>query len=342
MCFDIDTPEEKLSEYCGMADFVFHLAGINRPLKQEEFYEGNADLTQRVLKTLEQLGNTCPVLVTSSIQATLENDYGKSKKLAENYVFAYGKKNGAPIYVYRFSGVFGKWCRPNYNSVVATFCHNVANGEQLTINGRDTALKLIYIDDVIQEFFCALAGQPHLNSEGFCEVPEVYETTLGDLADKIESFRDSRSTFFVANMQNLFEKKLYSTYLSYLPEDEFSYTPKTNVDARGSFTELLKTPDRGQVSVNVIKPGITKGQHWHNTKNEKFIVIAGRGVVRYRKVGQDKVLEYPVSEEHIEILDIPVGYTHNIENTGDTNMVAIIWGNELLNPLNPDTYFEEV
>ena len=341
-CHDLETSDDELLEFCGVVDFVFHLAGVNRPEKNEEFYQGNSGLTQKLLDFLEKQQNLCPVLMPSSIHASSDNDYGKSKKQAEDLLFAYGKKHGATVYVYRLPGVFGKWCRPNYNSVVATFCHNIAHDEQVMINGRETAIRLVYIDDVVGEFLSAMRGVPNKKSDGFCEVPVTYETTLGELLDMIESFKDSRKSLSITDMSNPLKKKLYSTYLSYLPEEGFSYFPEMHRDSRGSFTELIKTFDRSQVSVNVIKPGVTKGQHWHNTKNEKFIVVFGSGVIRFRKIGQDQCLEYAVSSDPIEIVDIPVGYTHNIENTGGTDMVVLIWCNELLDPENPDTYYEEV
>ena len=257
-------------------------------------------------------------------------------------VIAYGKKHSIPVYVYRLPGVFGKWCRPNYNSVVATFCHNIAYGEQIIVNRRETSIRLVYIDDVVRDFLAAMEGSKTQNKDGFCEVPITHDTTLGKLADTIEAFKDSRDLLSVSDMSDPFTKKLYSTYLSYLPEDKFSYTPKTNTDSRGSFTELIKTPDRGQISVNVVKPGITKGQHWHNTKTEKFIVVSGEGVIRFRKIGSNQCIEYAVSSKRIEIIDIPVGYTHSIENTGDSDMVFIIWCIEIFDPLNPDTFYEEV
>jgi len=343
LCFDIDTSEEELGIFCESADFVFHLAGINRPEKAESFYEGNTGLTQKLLTILEDKGNSCPILITSSSQALLDNDYGKSKKAAENEVFAYGEKHNSQVYVYRLPGVFGKWCRPNYNSVVATFCHKIAQGESIEINGRETEIKLVYIDDVIKEFLLAMDGLANFDNENkFCEVPTVHEVSLGSIADSIESFRDSRKNLFIPDMLDPFQKKLYSTYLSYLPENQFSYEVVTHKDPRGSFTELLKTPDRGQMAVNIIKPGITKGQHWHNTKNEKFVVVSGKGAICFRKIGTDEVIKYSVSDEEIEIIDVPVGYTHSIINTGETDMVAFIWCNEVFDPNNPDTFFEEV
>ena len=340
--YDQDSTEEELREYCQSADFVFHLAGINRPKDAKEFYEGNTDLTHQVLGYLEEYENRCPVLLSSSIQAALDNDYGKSKHQAEEALLDYGKRHGSPVHVYRLPGVFGKWCRPNYNSVVATFCYKVAHGEEVQVNGRETALTLVYIDDVVNEFIACLKGSPHQTDEDFCSVPTTHDTTLGELIDCIESFRDSRSTLAIANMSNGLEKKLYSTYLSYLPEGAFSYPVKMNRDERGSFTELFKSPERGQVSVNITKPGIVKGQHWHNTKTEKFVVVSGEAIIRFRKIGQSEVITYKVSGDALEVVDIPVGYTHSIENVGQDDMVALIWCNEVFNPDTPDTNFEKV
>jgi len=341
-CFDLGTSDKELSEYCGNVDFVFHLAGINRPEKTEEFYSGNSDLTQKLLDFLEKQQNTCPVLLSSSTQALLDNDYGKSKKQAEDLVFAFGEKHRIPVYVYRLPGVFGKWCRPNYNSVVATFCNSIAHGEQIRVDGRETVIELVYIDDVINGFIAAMNDKPHRDDYGFCVVPISYKTNLGKLADIIETFKESRKTLSITDMSNPFEKKLYSTYLSYLPENEFSYTPVMHVDSRGSFTELVKTPERGQISINTIRPGITKGRHWHNTKTEKFIVVSGEGLIRFRKIGSDARIKYKVSSKRIEVVDIPVGYAHSIENTGESDLVVLIWCNELFDPENTDTYSEEV
>ena len=342
LCYDLDNQPEDLVRFCQQADFVIHLAGVNRPQHADEFYQGNRDLTEQIIQVLESQRNFIPILLSSSTQAELDNDYGKSKLQAEGLVFAYGRRNQVPVYVYRLPGVFGKWCRPNYNSVVATFCHNIARGEQVVVNGRETALTLAYIDDVVQEFIAALRDKPYQNPDGYCSVPVIHQTTLGQLVDLIESFHASRQSLTVADMSAPFEKKLYSTYLSFLPDDGFAYLPEMRVDDRGSFTELVKTPDRGQVSVNIAKPGVTKGNHWHNTKNEKFIVVAGEAIIRFRQIGTDRIIEYAVSGDLITIVDIPVGYTHNITNSGDTDMVFIIWCNEVFDPDRPDTFYEEV
>ena len=357
LCFERDNTDEELRAWAGRAAFVYHLAGINRPKDPKEFYDGNADLTTRLLGYLEQAGNTAPVLVTSSIQAALDNDYGKSKAQAEQAVFDHEARTGAPAYVYRMPGLFGKWCRPNYNSVVATFCHNVANGLPIQVRDPDYELPLVYIDDVVDAFVAALDGRVarERSIPGYCFLRPVHTVTLGRLAELVKGFALARGgaaaealgggmpTLAVPDLAaGSFEKKLYSTYLSYLPEDQFSYPLKMNVDDRGSFTEFLRSPERGQVSVNISKPGIVKGNHWHNTKNEKFLVVRGQAVIRFRKVGTDKVIEYPVSGDKLEVVDIPTGYTHNIENVGQEDLVTVMWANEPFDPEHPDTFFLKV
>lgn len=339
--YDKDTDSTVLDLYCKEADFVFHLAGINRPKENSEFMEGNFGFTSDLLNSLKKHENTCPVMISSSIQAKLNNPYGISKKAGEDLLFDYSKKTGAKVLVYRFSNVFGKWCKPNYNSVVATFCHNIAHDLPIQVNDPSVLMTLVYIDDVVDELINALESKEN-KVDSFCEVPLIYTITLGEIANLINSFKHSREERAVPNMSDLFIKKLYSTYLSYLPEDQFRYDLKMNVDNRGSFTEFLKIPDRGQISVNISKPGITKGNHWHHSKNEKFLVVSGKGVIRFRKIDSDKVLEYFVSGDKLEVIDIPIGYTHNIENLGDTDMVTIMWVNELFDPEKPDTYFLEV
>jgi len=277
-------------------------------------------------------------MLASSIQAELDNPYGVSKKAGEDLLFNYGKETGAKVLIYRFPNVFGKWCRPNYNSAVATFCHNVAHDLPIQVNDRSVNMTLVYIDDVVRELIAALEGKPARVGE-FCSVPVEHRITLGEIVDLIYSFKESRGSLQIADLSDEFTKKLYSTYLSYLPVDGFSYPLKMNVDERGSFTEFLKSPDRGQVSINISKPGITKGQHWHHTKNEKFLVVSGKGVIRFRKIDEEKVHEYFVSSEKLEVVDIPVGYTHNIENLGEIDMVTIMWVNEVFDPERPDTYF---
>lgn len=339
--YDIENTQAELESYTKDCDFVFHLAGVNRPENPEDFMKGNFGFTSGLLDCLKTNKNKCPVVITSSIKAAEESDYGKSKKAGEDLMFEYEKETGARALVYRLPNVFGKWCRPNYNSAVSTFCNNVANDLEITVNDPKTEMTLVYIDDIVNEFLKALEGKAN-KKEKYCEIETIYKTTLGEIVDLIYSFKESRETLLIPNMKNGLTKKLYSTYLSYLPEDKFDYELKMNIDERGSFTEILKTFERGQVSVNISKPGITKGNHYHYTKNEKFVVVSGTGVIRFRKLGTDKIIEYKVSGEKIEVIDIPVGYTHNIENIGNTDMVTIMWVNEIFDKENPDTYFMEV
>lgn len=341
--FDIDTKKELLDDYCRECDFVYNLAGVNRPENVEEFMEGNIGFASTLVDTLKKHGNHCPIMNSSSIQAALENPYGQSKKAGEDMLFAYGKETGAPIYIYRFPNVFGKWCRPNYNSAVATFCHNIAHDLPIQVNNRATVMHLVYIDDVVEELLQALKGCPQMNEEGYCYVPTEHESTLGEIVDLLYSFKASRENLMIPDMtEGSFSKKLYSTYLSYLPEDGFSYPVKMNVDARGSFTEILRSVGCGQVSINISKPGITKGNHWHHTKNEKFIVVSGKGLIQFRKIGSEEIIEYHVSGDKLEVVDIPTGYTHSIINEGDTDMVTLMWCNECFDPDRPDTIYEPV
>lgn len=339
--FDLDTDPNLLDEYCQKADFVCHLAGVNRPKETSEFMEGNFGFTSTLLDTLKKHGNKAPVLITSSTQAALDNPYGQSKKAGEDLMFQYGQETGAPVYVYRLPNAFGKWSRPNYNSAIATFCHNIAKGLPITVNDRAITLNLVYIDDIVAEFIRAMQGKP-TKAGDFCEVRPVHQATLGEISDWLHSFAESRSNLQVPQLDNPVVKKLYSTYLSFLPENAFAYPLTTHADHRGSFTEVLRTPDRGQVSINVSKPGITKGNHWHHTKNEKFLVVHGKGVIRFRRIGDTDVQEYFVDGSKLQVVDIPTGYTHNIENLGDDDMVTLMWANEAFDPNKPDTYFEEV
>ena len=292
--YDIDTDPLLLEKYCKEASFVFHLAGVNRPEEQDEFMKGNYGFTSILLDTLKRYKNNCPVMLSSSIQAELDNPYGRSKKAGEDLLFDYGQETGSKVLVYQFPNVFGKWCRPNYNSAVATFCHNVSHDLPITVNDPNVVMNLVYIDDVVEELVNALEGQENRNGD-FCEVPVIHTITLGEITELLYSFKRSRSERSIPNMSDPFTKKLYSTYLSYLPEDQFSYELKMNVDDRGSFTEFIRTADRGQVSVNISKPGITKGNHWHHTKNEKFLVVSGDGVIRFREIDSSEVIEYFVS-----------------------------------------------
>lgn len=338
---DINTTQDELDKYTFECEFVFHLAGINRPEKEEDFMKGNFGFTSELLEKLKKHNNKAPILITSSIQAKLDNPYGKSKKAGENLMFSYEQETGAKVFVYRLPNVFGKWCRPNYNSVIATFCYNITHNLEIKINDPEVIMNLVYIDDVIEEFIGAMVGKSHIK-DNFGYIPTVHTIKLGEIAKLIKNFKASRESLLIPNMKDEFSKKLYSTYLSYLPEDEFSYPIKMNIDNRGSFTELFKSEERGQVSVNISKPGITKGNHWHHTKNEKFVVVSGKGIIRFKKVGSDKVIEYKVNGEKIEIIDIPCGYTHNIENIGNTDMITIMWANELFDKDKPDTIFMEV
>ena len=335
-----ETSKEEVSARILEADFIFHLAGVNRPEREEEFFEGNSGLTGEIIKILKDNSKTTPLLISSSIQAKLDNPYGKSKKKAEEEVFSYGKETGARVYVYRLPNVFGKWCRPNYNSAIATFCHNIARDEEVWVSDPSKEMNLVYIDDVVRCFIDSMKSEKKI--ESYAHVDLVYKVTLGKIVELLNFFKDSRRTLMVPNMEEEFSKKLYSTYLSYLPEDKFSYPLKMNVDNRGSFTEILKSKDRGQVSVNISKPGITKGNHWHHTKNEKFLVVSGEGLIRFRKIGCEEIIEYKVCGEKLEVVDIPVGYTHSIVNTGNTDLVTIMWVNEIFNPEQPDTIFLEV
>lgn len=339
--YDIDTADYLLDEYCSKADFVFHLAGVNRPKNEEEFMEGNFGFTSRLLSKLKQAKNSSPIMISSSIQAALDNPYGRSKKAGEELLQSYQMETGAKTYIYRFSNLYGKWSRPNYNTVVATFCYKVTRSEEVNVNNPDSVIELSYIDDVVKELIKCLKGIPS-NDGYFCYVPEVDRISVGDLKELIVSFKESRENLTVPDFSKRIEKNLYSTYLSFLPETDFSYELKMNSDNRGSFTEFIRTNNRGQVSINISKPGITKGNHWHHTKNEKFLVVSGEGVIRFRKIDSEEIIEYFVSGDKLEVVDIPVGYTHNIENIGKTEMVTVMWVNEPFNPEQPDTYFMEV
>lgn len=330
-----------LDKYTKECDFVFHLAGVNRPKDESEFMEGNVGFTSQLLESLKKHDNKAPVLITSSIQAEKDNPYGRSKKAGEELLFNYSKETDVKVYVYRLPNLFGKWSKPNYNTVVATFCHNIARGLDIQVNNPDAELNLCYIDDVLEEFLKALEFNP-TTQDDYCVVPVEHTIKLGKLADLIKSFKESRTNLSIPNMEDALTKKLYSTYLSFLPEDEFSYDLKMNSDHRGSFTEFIRTSERGQVSVNVSKPGITKGNHWHHTKNEKFLVVSGEGLIRFRKIDSDDIIEYRVSGEKLQVVDIPTGYTHSIVNIGENDLVTVMWANECFDPEKPDTYFLEV
>ncbi len=358
--YDIDSTEEELEQYCKDADFVFNLAGVNRPQNQEEFMQGNFGFASKLLDTLKKYRNICPVMLSSSIQATLKgrfgnSEYGRSKKAGEELFFNYSKETGAKVLVYRFPNLFGKWCRPNYNSAVATFCNNIANDLPIQINDRSTELELLYIDDLVDEMIAALKGEEHhcefeevetvlVESGRYCAAPVTHKITLGEIADLLYKFKEQPSTLLIPEIpHNSFAKKLYSTYLSYLPKEKAAFALKMNVDNRGSFTELFKSANCGQVSINISKPGITKGEHWHNTKWEFFVVVAGKGLIQQRRIGGEEVLNFEVSGEKIEAVHMLPGYTHNIINLSETeDLVTVMWANEQFDPGRPDTFFEKV
>lgn len=341
--YDVETPEEKLLEFCQQADFVFNLAGVNRPKDPSEFMKGNLGFTSKLLDGLKSCGNTCPVMISSSIQASLDNLYGESKLASEQLLFNYANETGVSVFVYRFPNVFGKWCRPNYNSVVATFCHNIAHDLPIQINDPSTLLHLVYIDDVVRELLDALEGKAHRKGD-YYEVPVVHDVTLGEIAALLGQFHAQPGTLILPDIpEGSFAKKLYSTYQSYLPKERIAIPLEMHTDERGSFTELMKTKCSGQFSINVSKPGITKGQHWHHSKWEMFIVVSGHALIQERKIGTDEVIEYEVSGEKMEAYQMLPGYTHNLINLSDTeDLVTIVWANESFNSDFPDTYFEKV
>ena len=341
--YDLDTDPVLLDTYCRDCDFVFHLAGVNRPQDPAEFMAGNFGFTSTLLDALSHHGNACPVMISSSIQAALDNPYGQSKRAGEELLFSYGKESGADVLVYRLPNVFGKWCRPNYNSAIATFCYNVSHDLPIQVNDRAIQLTLVYIDDVVDELIRALKGEANRDGD-YCRVPVEHKATLGEIVDLIYAFRDQPTTLMMPEIPHgSFAKKLYSTYLSYLPADKAIFDLKMNVDERGSFTELLKTASCGQFSVNISKPGITKGQHWHHTKWEFFMVVSGTGRIEQRKIGTDEVLTFDVSGDRIQAVQMLPGYTHNIINLSDTqDLVTVMWANELFDPNKPDTFFEKV
>lgn len=322
------------------ADFIVHLAGINRPKDENEFEKGNKNLTEEMINVLKINDKKTPILITSSIQADLDNPYGKSKKGAEEALLKYSAENNSKVYIYRLPNVFGKWCKPNYNSAIATFCNNIARGEEVWVSDTSKEMTLVYIDDVVRNIIKTITSKNEVS--GYLNIDIEYKATLGEIVEIIKSFKNNRINLNIPNMKDGLSKNLYSTYLSYIPEDEFSYPLKMNVDNRGSFTEFLRSDDRGQVSINISKPGITKGNHWHHTKNEKFLVVSGEGIIKFRKLDSEEIIEYKVSGEKLEVVDIPVGYTHNIINTGESDMVTVMWANESFNPENSDTYYLEV
>lgn len=338
---DRDTTEKELEKYSLEADFVFHLAGVNRPKEEIEFTQGNVDFTDRLLSNLKKSNKKAPIMISSSTQAVLDNSYGISKRAGEQLIFDYAEETGVRSLVYRFPNVFGKWSKPNYNSAIATFCYNISRNLDITVNDPSVMLELVYIDDVVNELIDGLTGKES-RENNYCFVPTTHRQSLGWIVETIKSFKESRENLVLPNVGDELTKKLYSTYLSFLAEDNFSYKLKMNKDDRGSFTEFLRTTHAGQTSINISKPGIVKGNHWHHTKNEKFLVVSGEGVIRFRKPESNEIIEYFVSGEELEVVDIPVGYTHNIENLGNTEMVTVMWVNEPFNPNEPDTFFLEV
>lgn len=340
--YDLDSDLSDLDSYCRQADFVFNLAGVNRPKDRTEFMEGNFGFASTLLSALKKHNNTCPVMISSSVQAALNNPYGESKRAGEQLLFDYGRETGAKVLVYRFPNVFGKWCRPNYNSAVATFCYNIARDLPIQVNDPDVVMNLVYVDDVVDELVAALNGEEHRTGD-YCEVPVMHTITLGGIVELITGFKDMHTDLSVPDLGDAFTKKLYSTYLSYLPEEKFIYPLKMNVDERGSFTEIIRTSDRGQFSVNISKPGVTKGQHWHHTKNEKFVVVSGHGLIQLRKIGSEEIIEFEVSGDRMEAVEMIPGYTHNIINLSEReNLVTVMWCNECFDSRKPDTYFEKV
>lgn len=341
LTYDKKESLETLYEHCKHCDVVVHLAGVNRPQNESEFFEGNSSFTETLIAFLQESDNPARIIASSSIQAEMDNPYGKSKRMLEECLQHYAAQTGAGVDIYRLPNVFGKWSKPNYNSAIATFCYNLSRDIPITVSNRATQLRLVYVDDVVDELIQALLGKA--NREGdYCKVPVSYQATLGEIVDLLYCFRDMRKDLSVPDVSNDFQKKLHATYLSFLDAENFSYPLKMNVDARGSFTEIIRSRCAGQFSVNISKPHITKGNHWHHTKNEKFLVVSGSGVIRFRKIGESAVTEYHVSGDKLEVIDIPVGYTHNIENLGDSDMITFMWCNECFNPDKPDTYFEEV
>ena len=339
--YDKDSKLSDLELYTLNCDFVFHLAGVNRPKHKSEFMDGNFTFTDRLLSLLKKYNNKSPVLLTSSIQADYANDYGRSKKAGEGLLFKYTKQTGVRTFVYRLPNVCGKWCKANYNSAVATFCNNIANDLPITVDNEETRLNLVYIDDVINEFISCIGNKSEIK-DGILSIPVFYNKSLGEIVNLLYSFKNMREDLSLPNLSDGFEKKLYSTYLSYLPENKFSYPLNMNSDKRGSFTEFIRSENKGQVSINVAKPGITKGNHWHHTKNEKFLVVRGNASIKFRKVGTSDIVEYKVNGEKLEVVDIPVGYTHSITNIGTEDLVTVMWVNEPFDKNNPDTYYLEV
>lgn len=342
--FSHQSTDEDLQAYIQKADIVFHLAGVNRPQKEEEFDTGNRGLTEKIISAIARSGRQIPIIMTSSIQAERDNAYGKSKKAAEALIFKYGKENQAPVYVYRLPNVFGKWCRPNYNSVVATFCNNIARGLPVVVNDPSTELTLVYVDDVVSEFIGAMNGSAKLDKDGYGNVAKTFKTSLGQLKQDLEAFEESRASLIMPNLETEYSRDLYATYISYYAEDDFSYALKTNTDDRGWLAEFIKSRQFGQIFISKTKPGISRGNHWHNTKIEKFLVVDGTAEIAFRKMDapHSDIIRYQVSGDELTVLDIPTGYAHSIKNIGDTDLTTIFWADEILNPEKPDTIYENV
>ncbi|MFS7431284.1 NAD-dependent epimerase/dehydratase family protein [Carnobacterium maltaromaticum] len=339
--YTLENSIDDLSKFCEECDFVFHLAGVNRPESESEFFEGNVTFTEKLIQLLEQNRNYVPIILSSSIQAELNNPYGKSKLQAEQSIFNYGKRNNVKAMVYRLKNVFGKWSRPNYNSVVATFCYNVSRNIPITINNEAAKMRLSYVDDVVKEFIYVMKNEPRKNGE-FCIIPTEYEITVGELAIKIKAFNENRETLVMPSLKNQFDRDLYATYLSYLAEDNFSYKLKKNIDNRGWLAEFIKSEDNGQIFISTTKPGVTRGNHWHHTKVEKFLVIQGNALIKFRDINTKNVIEYVIEGENLEVIDIPAGYTHSITNIGTEDIITLFWACEIFDQNNPDTYYVEV
>lgn len=337
---EVDTPKEKIEEYARDCQFLIHLAGVNRPLKKEDFYEGNANFTFELTQLLKKYHNKCPIIFASSIKAEQDSDYGVSKRIAEDMLLYFAKMEDNPLYIYRLSNVFGKWCRPNYNSVIATFCYNIAHDLPISISDEYACVPFVYIDDIVNEFINVINGEKR--DDELLEVTPIYNVRLKELVDLIKKFKDSRNSLVIPKMDGEFESKLYATYLSYIEPTNYAYPLKMNVDNRGSFTEFLRSDDAGQVSINVAHVGIIKGNHWHHTKNEKFLVVKGKAIIKLRKIDEEKIYSYEVSGDELKVVDIPVGYTHSIANVGDCDLITIMWASEPFNKDKPDTYFLEV
>lgn len=340
--YDKNSSQELLEQCAKECDFVFHLAGVNRPKDEKELKEGNFEFTSILLNLLKKFGNKAPILFSSSIQAEINNPYGESKKTCENLILRYGSENSVKTFIYRLPNVFGKWCRPNYNSVVATFCYNIARGLDITINNRETILKLVYVDDAADEFLNALTGNKIIKENGLCQVQKTYSLKLGELADKLYAFKANRDTLLMPSLETDFDRALYSTFISYLPQNEFAYPLEMKRDERGILSEFIKSKSLGQIFISKTKPGITRGNHWHHSKTEKFLVIQGEALISFRKIGSDEKIEYRVSGNELRVVDIPAGYTHSITNVGKNELITLFWASEIFNSEKPDTYYDKV